>query len=87
LAGKDGTEVTTASDALYKDLQAAGIEVLYDDRDKSAGEKFADSDLLGIPARIVISKKTIEKNILEYKERIESNSTEETVESILNKYA
>ncbi len=43
---------------LYTDLQARGIEVLYDDREVSAGEKFADADLLGLPWRLVVSPKT-----------------------------
>lgn len=45
-------------DALYEKLQKAGVEVLYDDRDARAGEKFADADLIGIPLRAVISEKT-----------------------------
>ena len=55
---------------IYQDLEKQGIEVLYDDReDKSAGEKFADADLIGIPIRIVISKKTLERNSVEIKHR------------------
>jgi len=51
-------------------LEKLGIEVLYDDReDKTAGEKFADADLIGIPIRIVISERTLEKNCVEIKER------------------
>ncbi|KKU18912.1 MAG: Proline-tRNA ligase [Parcubacteria group bacterium GW2011_GWA2_46_10] len=46
---------------IYADLIKAGIEVLYDDRDASAGEKFKDADLLGIPWRVVVSAKTKEK--------------------------
>ena len=57
---------------LYKDLLAKGVEVLYDDRsDKTAGEKFADSDLVGIPWRIVISEKTVEKKRIEVKKRLD----------------
>jgi prolyl-tRNA synthetase len=41
----------TQADALYKDLKEKGIEVLYDDRDVHAGQKFADSELIGIPYR------------------------------------
>jgi prolyl-tRNA synthetase len=44
--------------AVYDDLQKAGIEVLYDDRDASPGEKFAEADLIGIPWRVVVSPKT-----------------------------
>lgn len=51
-------------------LQKMGIEVLYDDRrDKTPGEKFADSDLIGLPYRIVISEKTLRKNSVEIKPR------------------
>ncbi len=46
---------------LYADLQTRGIDVLYDDRDASAGEKFADADLLGLPWRLVVSPKTGER--------------------------
>ncbi len=58
--GGGDEKVQAYADELYKKLISAGIEVLYDDRDARAGEKFADSDLLGIPARVVISKKTLE---------------------------
>ena len=58
------------ADALYKRFLKEGVEVFYDDRDVSAGEKFSDSDLIGIPFRVVISKKTIADNgRLEVKER------------------
>lgn len=52
---------------LEKDLESQGLEVLFDDRDVSAGEKFATADLLGIPYRLVVSEKTGEK--IEFKER------------------
>jgi len=61
---KDKTE------EVYKELKDNKIEVLYDDRDeKSAGEKFADADLIGIPYRIVVSEKTLEKDSVEIKKR------------------
>jgi len=57
-----------SGDEVYERLTNSGIEVLYDDReDVSAGEKFADADLIGIPVRLVISEKTKDK--IEYKER------------------
>ncbi len=60
------------ADALYEKLRADGIEVLYDDRkDVRAGEKFADSDLLGIPTRMVISPKSIAAGKIEVKKRSE----------------
>ena len=58
-------EVTAYADALYEDLQKAGVDVLYDDRDVRAGEKLADADLIGIPARVVIGKKTLESGQIE----------------------
>jgi len=52
-------EIEKEADKLYELLRENGIEVLYDDRDARAGEKFADSDLIGIPTRLVVSEKTI----------------------------
>lgn len=52
-------EVKKEAEELYRDLTEAGVEVLYDDRDARAGEKFADSDLIGIPLRAVVSEKTV----------------------------
>jgi prolyl-tRNA synthetase len=57
------------ADKIYNELREKGIEILYDDRDVRAGEKFADSDLIGIPFRIVISEKTLKLNSVELKER------------------
>jgi prolyl-tRNA synthetase len=64
------SDVTTAyADALYEDLVRAGVEVLYDDRDARAGEKLADSELIGIPVRIVVGKTTIENGKVEVVDR------------------
>ncbi len=52
-------QVKKDADELYTALTEAGIEVLYDDRDLRAGEKFADSDLIGIPYRVIVSEKTL----------------------------
>jgi len=66
----DVKKVETTAAKIYQDLQKQGVEVLYDDRhDKSAGEKFAEADLIGIPYRIVVSQKTLAKNSVELKER------------------
>jgi len=54
---------------IYEDLIKNGVEVLYDDRDISIGEKFNDADLIGIPYRVVISEKTFSKNKVEIKKR------------------
>ncbi len=61
--------VRDEADKIYDSLSRKGIEVLYDDRDVSAGEKFGDSDLIGIPKRIVISEKTLKNNEAEVKYR------------------
>ncbi len=57
--------VAAYADALYEELAAAGIEALYDDRDARAGEKLADSDLIGIPNRIIVGKDTLASGELE----------------------
>ncbi|MFA5838852.1 MAG: aminoacyl--tRNA ligase-related protein [Candidatus Paceibacterota bacterium] len=68
LIGDDKKAKKTADD-LYKKLQKKNIEVLYDERDTTAGQKFADSDLIGIPNRIVVSEKTLKENKFEFKKR------------------
>lgn len=73
------------AEALYSELQTAGVEVLYDDRDVRAGEKFADADLLGIPHRVVISGKTVEQNKVEYKSRTSSEAELISVEDLKNR--
>jgi prolyl-tRNA synthetase len=70
LFGKDDT-VRTSSDALVTELESAGIEVLYDDREESAGVKFADADLIGIPFRLTVSARTLKENAVELKGRTE----------------
>lgn len=67
--GKAGDDVAKAADELYEDLARAGAEVLYDDRDMSAGQKFAESDLLGIPARIVVGKEAAASEVFEVVDR------------------
>lgn len=64
-----GNKVKKFTEKIYHDLKKQGIEALYDDREKSAGEKFADADLIGIPYRIVVSERTIKKNSVEIKKR------------------
>src|SRR5438105_714591 len=68
--------VREVSDRLYAELTAAGIEVLYDDRDARPGVKFADAELLGIPHRLVVADRGLEAGRLEYRQRRESASTE-----------
>jgi len=63
--------VKEVSESLYTSAQALGMEVLLDDRDKktSPGVKFADSELMGIPHRVVISPRTLADGVVEYKSR------------------
>jgi prolyl-tRNA synthetase len=69
-------QVQETADALYRDFNAAGIDVLLDDRDARPGVKFADSELLGIPHRIVIGERSLAAGNLEYRDRRETESTE-----------
>lgn len=61
----DDAEVKDFTDGIYLSLKEKGVEVLYDDRNLRAGEKFADSDLIGIPYRVIISKKSKEEGKFE----------------------
>ena len=69
-----GAEISIEADKIYDELQRAGIDTLYDDREASAGEKFADADLLGIPYRLVVSSKSLKEGGVEVKKRTEENA-------------
>ncbi len=68
--------VREVSDRLYEQLCAAGVEVLYDDRDARPGVKFADAELLGIPHRVVVAERGLEAGKLEYRQRRDTASTD-----------
>jgi len=75
---------TNKADDVYNKLARAGVEVLFDDReDVSAGQKFADADLIGIPVRLVVSKKTGDK--IEWKKRTESKVELLEMEEVLKR--
>lgn len=80
LIGLDGL-----GEDLYQELLSKNIDVLFDDRDISAGVKFADADLIGIPIRLVISKRSQEKGGIEYKLRSEKESEIIKPEVLLSK--
>jgi len=63
--GKEGEEARVVADRLYEALRAEGLDVLYDDRTASAGEKFADAELLGCPLRLTVGRRGIEAGELE----------------------
>jgi len=71
LRGKGTPQAEETADKLYTDLQAAGIEVLYDDRDESPGVKFNDADLIGCPVRITVSERALAQGGAEMKLRRE----------------
>jgi prolyl-tRNA synthetase len=66
---KKSERVRAATEALYGELQAAGIDVLLDDRPVRPGVMFSDMELIGIPHRIVVGEKNLDKGMLEYKAR------------------
>jgi prolyl-tRNA synthetase len=67
--GKPGTPEHDLAERLYRELQAAGLEVLYDDRDAGPGEKFAVAELLGCPLRVTVGRRTLEAGALEVQVR------------------
>jgi prolyl-tRNA synthetase len=70
LVGQPSEDLKKQALEVYNKLVKAGVEILYDDREGiSAGEKFADSDLLGIPYRLVVSEKTAVQNKIEVRKR------------------
>lgn len=80
----DSEPVIAAADELYNRLTAAGVGVLYDDRDVRPGQKFADADLMGIPTRVVLSDKTVAADQLEVKKRTATDPTMMTIGELLN---
>lgn len=82
LAGTD-EGVARYADELYEELTRAGVEVLYDDRDLRAGEKFADSDLIGIPYRVIVGKDASQSDMLEVVERASGETTSRAREELL----
>jgi prolyl-tRNA synthetase len=73
--------VRETAERLYGELQAAGIEVLFDDRDARPGVKFADDELLGIPHRLVVGDKGLERGVVEYKSRATGAGAEVNVDA------
>ncbi|HWQ28254.1 MAG TPA: His/Gly/Thr/Pro-type tRNA ligase C-terminal domain-containing protein, partial [Dehalococcoidia bacterium] len=72
--GADQPDVRQAADALVADLEAAGVETLYDDRDERPGVKFNDADLIGLPFRLTVSPRTVEKGAVEFKRRTDDSA-------------
>ncbi len=83
----ENEQVKNAAETLYSALLGAGIEVLYDERDVSAGTKFADAELIGIPRAVIVSEKTLEKigGVFEVRERKDGKTSFMTTEELLHR--
>jgi prolyl-tRNA synthetase len=78
----EDSAVSAEAERVYKELQAAGLQVLFDNRPARAGEKFSDADLIGIPARLTISKRALEQQKLEFKWRREGQAELLTLDEV-----
>jgi prolyl-tRNA synthetase len=91
LRGKGSPQAEELAEKLYADLQTAGIEVLYDDRDESPGVKFNDADLIGLPVRITVSERALAQGGVEMKLRSKAEKVivplEETVARLRSELA
>jgi prolyl-tRNA synthetase len=67
--GKPGEEARSVADRVYEELREAGLDALYDDRTSSAGEKFADAELVGCPLRLTVGKRSVEAGEIEVQVR------------------
>jgi prolyl-tRNA synthetase len=78
---------TAACDDLYGKLRAAGVDVLYDDRDESAGAKFAAMDLIGLPYQLILGPRGLANNLVELKTRASGERREMAPDAALNFFA
>ena len=76
-------DCTRVCDELYGTLRTAGVEVLYSDRDESAGAKFADMDLIGLPWQLVVGPRGLKNGVVELKQRRSGEREELSIESAL----
>ncbi|MGN0640180.1 MAG: proline--tRNA ligase [Oscillospiraceae bacterium] len=81
----DDEKVKAAADKLYEDLQNAGVEVIYDDRNVRAGVMFSDADLLGVPLRVVVSPRNLDEGVFELTSRDKSISEKIKPETALQR--
>jgi prolyl-tRNA synthetase len=80
---RKSTQVRETCDRLYLELGAAGIEVLFDDRDERPGVMFADMELIGIPHRVVVGERGLKEGKLEYQGRRDPASTPVAMDDLL----
>ena len=76
------TDCDAASERIYSDLRAAGIEALFDDRDERAGTKFADMDLVGIPCQLTIGPRGVKDGKVEVKRRADGEKAEIAIDAL-----
>jgi prolyl-tRNA synthetase len=79
----DDADCTAAADRLYHELEAAGVETLYDDRDERGGAKFATMDLIGLPWQLIVGPKGLGRGVVELKRRATGEREEVSLESAL----
>ena len=85
-AGKED-DVMAAAEKIYQQLLDAGVEVLFDDRDARGGVKFKDADLLGIPMRVTVGKKTLAEGLVEFKLRTDADRSTMPLETAAEQVA
>jgi prolyl-tRNA synthetase len=83
LGASRSPEVGAAADRLYDELSAAGVEVLYDDRDAAPGVKFVDADLLGMPTQLVVGGKSLARGVVERKDRRTGDRDELALDAVV----
>ncbi len=81
--GNNNEDVRAEAQELYRELNEAGVEVLWDDREARAGEKFTDSDLIGIPLRVIVSEKTLAAGKFECVERSTGHITHKSISELI----
>ena len=81
---KKSEKVREAAEKLYQDLLCAGIEVLFDDRDQRPGVMFADHELMGIPMRIVVGERSLDKGEVEFRARTENDNEMIALDGIID---
>lgn len=86
LALPDMSNARELADEIYEMFTKGGIEVLFDEREGSVGEKFADSDLLGIPHRVIVGETALESNMFEHVERTTGRVTHLSLEKLIKKF-
>ena len=77
-------EVVAVASTLYEELQNAGVEVLFDDRDEPPGVKFNDADLIGLPLRVVVSTRGLKTGSIEIKRRDAEDANMAPIDEALN---